>query len=217
VDVFIEDQRNKQFVSTVVAPRGDLFSEAGNPSYHLRLYNGTINQVNLKNRSVHTISFDTYDVNLDLNKAIATAQQRIKDEKEMSLTELNTYIKSAGNKKNAQYYAALIEFHKKFSIAFACFALGILAVPLGVQRLSTGKSYGLGLGLICFLAYYLMLSAGWVFGEAGVYPPVIGMWAPNMVMGGLGLFLLVQTSNERPVGFGYLSGLIKLFFYRRRS
>jgi lipopolysaccharide export system permease protein len=57
----------------------------------------------------------------------------------------------------------------------------------------------LGLGLAFFLIYYLMLSAGQVFGEAGVYPPVIGMWAPNVVMGGLGLFLVVRTATDRPV------------------
>ena len=44
-----------------------------------------------------------------------------------------------------------------------------------------------------------MLSAGQVFGEAGVYPPAIGMWVPNVVMGGLGLFLVVRTANDRPV------------------
>jgi len=44
-----------------------------------------------------------------------------------------------------------------------------------------------------------MLSAGQVFGEAGVYPPAIGMWMPNVVMGGLGLFLLVRTATDRPV------------------
>ena len=44
-----------------------------------------------------------------------------------------------------------------------------------------------------------MLSAGSVFGEAGLYPPVIGMWVPNIVMGGIGLFLLVRVNDDRPV------------------
>jgi lipopolysaccharide export system permease protein len=43
------------------------------------------------------------------------------------------------------------------------------------------------------------LSAGWVFGEAGVYPPFIGMWVPNTVMGSIGIFLLIRTANERTV------------------
>ncbi|MDH3882120.1 MAG: LptF/LptG family permease, partial [Desulfobacteraceae bacterium] len=88
---------------------------------------------------------------------------------------------------------------KKFSIPFACVALGILAVPLGIQSESAKRSTGLGLGMVFFLIYYIMLSAGSVFGEAGVYPPVVGMWVPNIALGGLGLFLLIRSANDRSV------------------
>jgi len=54
-----------------------------------------------------------------------------------------------------------------------------------------------------------MLSAGQVFGEAGVYPPAIGMWAPNVVMGGLGLFLVVRTAIDRPVKINSVIGPVE--------
>ena len=208
INIFIEDKRNKNIVSTVVAPRGNIFNKAGSPSFHLRLYDGSINQVDIKNQATHAIKFDTYDINLDLERTISAAKGRSKDEKEMNLVELRQHIQSF-SKKDVRYFTALTEFHKKFSIAFACFALGILAVPLGIQSQSDKRSFGLGLGLFFFLLYYLMLSAGWVFGETGVYPPVIGMWLPNVVMGGLGLFLLDRTAKERPVNIRYLPALIK--------
>jgi len=215
IDVFIEDKSNKNVVSTVVAPRGDLFGDADKTSFRLRLYDGTINQVNLSKKAVHSINFETYDINLDLKKAISAAKGRPKGEKEMTLGELRQYVK-ADTKKDAQYYAALIEFHKKFSIPFACIVLGILAVPLGVQSRLAKRSFALILGLCFFLFYYLMLSAAWVFGEAGVYPPVIGMWVPNIVTGGLGIFLLVRTANERPVNIDYLPVMIKRLVFRNR-
>jgi lipopolysaccharide export system permease protein len=208
INVFIEDKRNKNIVSTVVAPRGNMFNKPDSTSFHLRLYDGSINQVDIKNQATHTIKFDTYDVNLDLEKTISAAKRRSKDEKEMNLVELRQHIQTF-SKKDVRYFTALTEFHKKFSIAFACFALGILAVPLGIQSQSAKRSFGLGLGLFFFLLYYLMLSAGWVFGETGVYPPVIGMWLPNVVMGGLGLFMLDRTAKERPVNIRYLPALIK--------
>jgi lipopolysaccharide export system permease protein len=55
-----------------------------------------------------------------------------------------------------------------------------------------------------------MLSAGSVFGEAGVYPPAIGMWVPNVVMGGLGIFLLVRTANDRPVKINIVFMILKV-------
>ena len=100
-------------------------------------------------------------------------------------------------KKDVRYFTALTEFHKKFSIAFACFALGILAVPLGIQSQLAKRSFGLGLGLFFFLLYYLMLSAGWVFGETGVYPPVIGMWLPNVIVLSIGGVLIFKNANLR--------------------
>jgi len=211
IDIFIEDQRTKNIISTIVAPRGEIYSEPDKLLFHLRLHNGTINQVDIENKTVHSITFDTYDINLDLKKSVTTKKGR-KDEKEMSIAELNKYLKDTVN-KDAKYYAALIEFHRKFSIPFACFALGLLCVPLGVQSKSAKRAFGLCFGLIFFLLYYLMLSAGWVFGETGVYPPLIGMWMPNIVIGGIGLYLFVRTANDRPV---IIDSFLNLFNRQRR-
>ena len=197
-DIYIEDQRKKGISSTIIAPEGYLFNGSDKYSFILRLYKGTVNQIDLGSRSAHSIKFDTYDLKLDLKDAVSNIRKRKKDEKEMQLTELIEFVKTIKT-KTPQYYSVLMEIHKKISIPFACIALAILSVPLGVQSLSARKSAGLGIGLIAFLVYYLLLSAGLVFGEAGMYPPVIGMWMPNIIMGGLGLFLLVKTANDRPI------------------
>jgi lipopolysaccharide export system permease protein len=212
IDIFIEDQRTRNIISTIVAPRGEMSSEPDKLLFHLRLLNGTINQVDIENKTVHSINFDTYDINLDLKKSV-TAKKGRKDEKEMSVAELSKYLKDNVN-KDTKYHAALIEFHRKFSIPFACFALGLLGIPLGVQSKSAKRAFGLGLGLLFFLLYYLMLSAGWIFGEAGIYPPLIGMWMPNIVTGGIGLYLFVRTANDRPLLISTLPYLFKRIFSR---
>lgn len=202
-DIFIEDKRGKSSISTVIAPKGKLFSDPDNLSFQLRLFDGIINQVDLKKRSVYSVSFDTYSMNLSIKRTTGITKKGPKDEEEMSLSELRRYLKNTLN-KDQQYYISLTEYHRKFSVPFACFALGILAIPLGVNLRSTKRSFGLGLGLIFFLVYYFMLSAGWVLGETGIYPPLIGMWAPNVVMGGIGLFLLIRTARELPLMFDSL-------------
>lgn len=94
---------------------------------------------------------------------------------------------------------ARMSFHEKFSLPVACLALGLLAMALGLQSASNRKSQGFGLALFCFILYYLLLAAGWSAGESGGYPPAIGMWLPNVVLGGGGVYLLVQIANERPM------------------
>jgi lipopolysaccharide export system permease protein len=210
-DVFIEDKRNEEIVSTVVAPKGKLLSEADNFVFHLKLYDGVINQVGLEDRSAHSISFDSYDIRLDMKKAAALDSN--KGEREMGVAELQEFLKGLPE-KNTYYNKVVMELQKKFSIPAACFTLGILAIPLGIQSRRAKRSSGLGLGLGFFLLYYILLSLGLVFGETGAYPPVLAMWMPNLIMGILGLSLLVLTANERQIRIGFLNRRILGLIYR---
>ena len=128
----------------------------------------------------------------------------------MSLAELKKYLKD-DTKKDDIYYRTLMDYHKRFSIPVSCIVLGLLAVSLGFQSMITGRSYGLGLGLIFFLLYYLLLTMGRGFGESGAYPPVIGMWGPNIVIGSIGFYLLIRTAKERPLMFdSFINRVVRL-------
>lgn len=198
-DVFIEDSRAKNALSTsIVAPKGKFFANPDELIFQLRLFDGIISQVELKNRSVHTISFDTYDIKLDLEGTASRIKKVSLGKKEMSFGELRRYIHQS-NPEDDRYYEMLLELHRKFSIPLACLALGILAVPLGIQTKKRQASSGLGTGLIFFLFYYMLLSVGLIFGENGTYPPLIGMWAPNIILGGIGIYLLIRVAGERPI------------------
>ena len=116
----------------------------------------------------------------------------------MTIGELSRYVRDART-NDLRYFKALLEFHRRFSIPFGCFALALLAVPLGVQARSAKRSFGLVLGLVFFLIYYLLMSLGKVYGENGAYPPLIGMWLPNFIIGGIGVYFLIRTANERTI------------------
>ncbi|MCK4485508.1 MAG: LPS export ABC transporter permease LptF [Desulfobacterales bacterium] len=197
-DVFIEDRQTPGTVSTVVAPKGKFFFDPERLTFRLRLFNGIINKVDQKNKTAHSVSFDIYDFKLEVAQILSARKHDQKGRKEMSLGELRHSLREAA-KKNAKYYLTLMEYHKKFSIPFACFVFGLIAVPLGVQSKSAKRSFGMVLGLFFFLIYYIFLSAGWVFGEAGVCPPVVCMWGPNLVIGSIGLYLLILSAKERPL------------------
>ncbi len=195
IDVFIEDKRKKDLVTTVVAPKGKLFTAEEDLVYHLRLFDGRINQVQLENRSANSTTFETYDIRLDLKSALATSETPTKRWKEMTLPELHEFMENSGD--HWQMNNMLVRFHKILAMPFACFALGILAVPLGIQSKSERPSLGLLVGLVFFLIYYLLLSAGHVLGESGRVSAPWAMWAPNVVMGLLGVCLLVGSARER--------------------
>ncbi len=196
VDIFIEDKRQPDRVNTVIAPKGIIFNDPDSATAHLRLFKGSIHQTSLKDKTAHAIRFDTYEISLQTKRTAAPEKNKPKRPKEMTITELRHYVHDT-DIKDRRYFNVLLELHRRFSIPLGCFALGLFAVPLGVQSKSAKRSFGLVLGLLCFLFYYLLMSLGKLYGETGAYPPQIGMWLPNAIIAGLGVYFLIRTANER--------------------
>lgn len=198
-DVFIEDRTVEGMTRISIAPEGRLIRSKDSNVYTIRLYNGMINQVDIEKKTVSNIRFGSYDINIDLamlQQKGATGIQ--KDFDEYGIRELMGVIRTGATDEQKMSEARMV-LHEKFSIPFACLFLGLLAFPLGVQSLLTGRSSGLGLGVCFLLIYYLFLAAGWSAGETGRFPPVIGMWIPNLLMGGAGIYLLKRNAQENPV------------------
>jgi lipopolysaccharide export system permease protein len=198
IDIFIHDQRNPNVQNTIIAPRADLVARPDQPVVVLTLYNGSINQVDLLDRSAHAIDFEKYELKLDLTQSGRPAGARSKSLKTMSLAELRQAIADSPV-ADQRYHEAQLKYHEKFSLPFACFALGLLAIPLGIESRTSRRSMGVVIGIVLFLFYYVMLLMGWSLGETGVYPPLLGMWMPNVVLGGLGILLYWRTAQDRPV------------------
>ena len=220
IDVFIEDKRQPDIVSTVVAPAGQLFGEPEKLIYHLILSNGTIHQTNPKERSANSIQFNTYTLSLDFKQQATDAAKRKKKRDEMSGAELRQRIKDLAGKDEEAYYKTKLTLHQRYSIPVACLALGLLAFPLGIQSKTSKRSFGLILCLFFFFMYYLLLTAGYSFGKSGVLPPVIGVWLPNFVMIAIGLFFLIQTGKDRSLKIDLLAQRIQLIlrrFFRVKS
>jgi lipopolysaccharide export system permease protein len=202
-DVFIEDRTVKGMTRISVAPEGKLIRSRNNNVYTIRLYNGMINQVDVEEKTVSTIHFGHYDINIDLAAMHQGSGNIQKDLDEKSLVDLIRFIRTDTSDKT-QMSEALMVLHEKFSVPFACLFMGLLAFPLGVQSISLGRSSGFGMGVFFLLFYYFFLAAGWSVGESGYFPPILGMWLPNLIMGGAGIYLLKRNAEENPVKMPFM-------------
>lgn len=208
-DVFIEDQRNKTVSNIIVAPKGRMIPDVEKQHIRLLLFNGAINQVNLADQSAHAIVFETYEMNLDLKEILSQSTGDRRPMEEMTVSELHRHIRSV-EQNSKHHHKALMRLHEKFALPLACFVLGLAAIPLGMQSRRGKRSAGTLIGIVLFLGYYLLLSVGWSLGESGTLPPVAGMWAPNVILGGIGLYLYTRMIQDRGVQWRRVSDALSL-------
>ena len=88
----------------------------------------------------------------------------------------------------------LAELHWRIGIPMATLVLSILAVPLSRSQPRQGRYGKLAIGLLVFIIYFNMMSAGKAWLEQGVVPPPVGLWWGHGLMLGLA-FLLLAWQN----------------------
>ena len=89
-----------------------------------------------------------------------------------------------------------VEIHKKYAIPVAALVFVLIGAPLGImaRRGTFGMAASLSLGF--FLLYWSFLIGGEKLADRGFFEPWIGMWAANIILGVLGVYLTFRTARE---------------------
>jgi lipopolysaccharide export system permease protein len=93
----------------------------------------------------------------------------------------------------------LIEIYKKYSIPAASFAFILIGAPLGILSRRGGMGIAVSVSLIIFTLYWAFLIGGEDLSDRGLLSPFWAMWAANILVGVVGLYLLVKVITERPL------------------
>jgi lipopolysaccharide export system permease protein len=193
--VLISDERDSTQRNTIFARDGTMISDPATQTVTLRLRHGFIHTTD-GGKAEYQTEFQSYDVSLDLRQALASARRREADPKEMTPPQLRDAI-AAKQAAGEPYGSELVEYHRSFSIPFACVVFGLVAIPLGVQPVRAARSWGFAVSLAVIFTYYVLLSAGQALAEQGLVPAVIGLWLPNVAFAAFGVYLFQQAAQER--------------------
>jgi len=197
--ILISDSRLANDTTTIIARRGYLISNPNTLKVTLRLMDGSIHSVDSSLTKYKKTDFSSYDVNLDLKKAAAGSDNKIKKgSRDMTIDELLVNIKIS-DRKTDEIRDMVIELHKKLSIPLSCLVFAILAVPFGIVSKRSGKSRGFTVGILIVVFYYTLQLAGEAMGETGKISPILAVWAPNAILGALGLYLFIMSAQEKPI------------------
>lgn len=208
--IFIQDRRDAELQSTIVASRGRVATDPDQRVLIFQLFDGLIDRVNPEDKISDTVSFRRYELKLHLKGEGAGGLVK-RNQAEMSMEELWQTAETLRQKGASDYPQYLLEAHQRLSLPLSCLVFAIIAVPLGVQFRGRGRNWGISAALVIMLAYHVMLLAVRSMGESAQDPPTWGIWAPNFVIGGIGLYLLHRANKDAPIGIGhFFSGLNRI-------
>jgi len=92
---------------------------------------------------------------------------------------------------------ARIAIHARRSLALSSLAFVLIGAPLGMIARKGNKLVGFGLAVgVMFVLYYPLMVAGRALCREEVLPLWIGMWMPDVLVGGIGLVLLARLLRK---------------------
>lgn len=89
-----------------------------------------------------------------------------------------------------------IEWHRKFTLSFACFALFLIGAPLGAIIRKGGLGMPLVISVLLFVAYHVISFTGEKSVRSAVTDPWKGMWMSTMIFLPVGIFLAYQAAHD---------------------
>jgi LPS export ABC transporter permease LptG len=145
-------------------------------------------------QSAYEIFKGTETLTLDPPAQLAAKQMAMTKqgglEEQMTLKELDSEI---GVLKTRGYDTTRLEvaFHGKISRSISPFVMVLLGLPFAFRVGRRGSLYGVGVALLLVLAYWAVFALFNALGLETVLEPWAAAWAPNILFGLLGTYLML--------------------------
>lgn len=110
----------------------------------------------------------------------------------MTVAELRAYIESM-RAAGLDVLPQLVDLHRKIAFPLVTIVMTLLAVPFAVMTGRRGALYGIGVGIVFAILYWTASDVFGVVGSAGVLPPALAAWAPNLLFGAAAASLLLTV------------------------
>ncbi len=125
---------------------------------------------------------------------------------------LQNALQSARNNKDYVYFANedykarqrslnrhYIEWHRKFTLSFACLILFFIGAPLGAIIRKGGFGLPVVISVLFFVVYHVLSMTGEKFVRQGTVDPLQGMWMASVVLFPIGIFLAFKATTDSPI------------------
>jgi lipopolysaccharide export system permease protein len=198
--IMIKPEKPRDPLRLIVAKQGRLLSDEDARRVMLQLESGVMHFSNPSEPEMLTqIQFEQQLIDLDIHRELQRQDSEMdKSAREMSMSEIAEQIRLATLSRSWREVPRLqVEWHKKLSIPFACFAFVLLGGPLGLLAPPSGRYLSYFAGIILIFLYYILISVGEALGADGKIPAWLSMWLPNILLCLAGAYTVLWVTWER--------------------
>ena len=147
----------------------------------------------------NAIKFTNYSPEIILKNLSREKKQEIKNNAENFARNNLSYVESTNMEyemvtQNTNRY--MIEFHKKFTLSFACLVLFFIGAPLGAIIRKGGLGMPMVVSVLFFLIFHVISIVGEKSSKEGVMEPWLGAWLATLVLLPVGVFLTYKATRD---------------------
>ena len=114
-----------------------------------------------------------------------------------------------------------IEFHRKFTLSFACLIFFFIGAPLGAIIRKGGLGAPVVISVVMFIFYYIIDNTGYKMAREGIMTAFQGMWLSSSILLPIGIFLTYKAAVDatlfNPEEYVKIVQKIKHFFVQKFS
>ncbi len=92
-----------------------------------------------------------------------------------------------------------IEWHRKFTLSFACLAMFLIGAPLGAIIRKGGLGLPLVLSVLIFILFFVISKIGEKSALEGALPVYIGMWIGPFIIFIIGVFFTYKATTDAAI------------------
>ncbi len=195
--ILLSDERENYRRTTIFAAAGRLVTNEELKTVYLRLLDGTSLSYHAAQESYDKTDFQSLEVNLDLEQDMPEIRAEDTGPRHLDWPELLA-LKRQRVRAGEDPIEEDIEIQRKFALAAAGLLLGLVGVPLGIQRSRAVRARGMAVSIVVILVYYILISTGVTLVRSGAMAPLPAMWMPNAVVGVLAIYFIRRVSRDQP-------------------